>query len=777
MALTLPGIAWAWATGIALADQGGLPVWAALLVGAGCLGAALASLHLRVWTILLAAAASGALALHQSAPPASLSFQSQQGIVEGHVRRAGRTDSLAWLELIGAVGAGDLEVPRELRLVEGFDVRAQAPGLEELDARPGQRVRARVTVRAPQPTRNPGVRDRERAFRRSGQGTRAWLVDPELRVRQGRLGVRGVVERFRARRLAALSGGGEGRGLLRALGLGDRGTLSPETRRRFRSLGISHLLAVSGLHLAILAGLSFWLLAGLLRRSAWLSARMDTRRCALLSCLGSTGAYALLTGGGVPVQRAWVFFSVAVLASLILRTVGASSRLAAAALVVLVLEPAALFDPGAQLSFAAAAALLSSSHRSSPGGFQDLLRASATATAVTAPIAAWHFGSSAPTALLVNLLAVPWSGIVALPAALAAVALSTLPSGVFVSVGLGVCDALAGASLDAVAKLAELLPTPSAAPRAPTAILVVAAVALAVTRAKATRWRVLGAMVVSLGLVVAPPQRFDPEPPRLVALDVGQGDALLVQGVEGTLLVDAGAALPGRWDRGERDVLPALAALGVQRLALVIASHGDLDHRGGLPAVLEGIDVGRLWLPLGQRNSPDFEELIAVAHRRGIRVEARGAGSPALQLGDLRVQPLWPPSGFRPKRRNDASLVVRVEQGAHRVLLAGDIEARAEAALLASGTPLRAEILVVPHHGSRTSSTRAFLDRVAPRVAVISAPCVGRFPTPHVEVLKRLRDRGIQTWWTGRDGAVRISLAEPGVVRGQGSPRRGCGSR
>jgi len=450
--------------------------------------------------------------------------------------------------------------------------------------------------------------------------------------------------------------------------------------------------------------------------------------------------------------------------------------LAAAALVVLVLEPAALFDPGAQLSFTAAAALLAGGEAVPRSRFRSLLRASATATAATAPLAAWHFGGSAPAGLLVNLLAVPWTGVVLLPAALVAVALSTLPSSAAVSLGMGLCESLADLSLAAAVRLAEWLPGTPSAPAAPLWVAMSGLLGLWSTRARATRWRVAGALAVSAGLALAPAQRFDPEAPRLVALDVGQGDALLVQGTQGTLLVDAGAALPERWDRGERDVLPALAALGVRRLDLVIASHGDLDHRGGLPAVLRGIDVGRLWLPLGQADAPDFAALRAVARRRGIPVEERGAGSRPLQLGDLRVLPLWPPWGYRAANRNDASLVVRVERGPHSLLLPGDLEARGEAGLLASGVELAADILVVPHHGSRSSSTPAFLERVAARLAVISAPCAGRFPTPHIEVLERLRARDMDIWWTGRDGAVRVSLGETRRVRGQGRRRRGCGS-
>ncbi|NRA08510.1 MAG: DNA internalization-related competence protein ComEC/Rec2 [Myxococcales bacterium] len=779
MTPSLPGIACAWAVGIVFAELGALPAPLALLTGAAALGTGIGVPALRAHAVLWTAVAGGALALAVGADGDRLPRQPVESTLEGRVRGGGQHAGLAWLELEGVAGSGPVQPPERLRLVEVLDETGAAPGLQGFAALPGQRLRARALLRAPQPPRNPGTRDLEAAMRRSGREGRAWLVDPELLVAQGvpSAGAKQTALRLRARRLAALSGTGDARALLRALGLGDRSSLSQETREQFRSLGIGHLLAVSGLHLALVAGLAYRILARLLRGSAMLSARVDTRRWALFTCLWVAGVYALLTGFAVPVRRAWVFLAVGAGAALLVRPGRPAGRLAAAALAVLVAEPAALFEPGAQLSFAAAAALVAGVDAGARDGKHSLLWASATAMAVTAPLAAWHFGSSAPAGLIVNLVAIPWTGLVLLPAALAAVVLSALPGDPASGLGLEFCEALAGLSLAGVERLAAVLPGARATPTADVWVLAAGALGLATACTKRTHWRVLGALTVSGLLAVAPPQRFEPAPPRAVVLDVGQGDAVLVQGSQAALLVDAGGALAERWDRGERDVLPALAALGVSRLDLVVASHGDLDHRGGLPAVLRGIEVGRVWLPLGRGDSPDFEALRAVARRHGIPVEERGAGSPSQQFGDLHVSPLWPPPSYEAASRNDASLVVRVERGPRSLLLPGDLEARGEAALLASDAPLAAEVLLVPHHGSRSSSTPAFLAAVGARLAVISAPCVGRFPTPHAEVLTRLRARGTQVWWTGRDGAVRLSLGSTLAVRGQGRRREGCGSR
>jgi competence protein ComEC len=259
--------------------------------------------------------------------------------------------------------------------------------------------------------------------------------------------------------------------------------------------------------------------------------------------------------------------------------------------------------------------------------------------------------------------------------------------------------------------------------------------------------------------------------PRVVALDVGQGDAVLVQGARGALLVDGGTALPGGGDLGRAVVVPALAALGVRRLDVVAASHADLDHRGGLASVIGGVAVGELWLPHGGVADPGFASVVALARERGVLVRERGAGDPVAAVGDLAVESLWPPRDEGETRSdNDRSLVLRVVVAGTRVLLTGDLEAGAEAAL-AARADLRAEVLKLAHHGSRTSSTPAFLRAVGAEVAIASAPCLGRFRMPHPEVAGRVARGATSLWWTGRDGAVFVGLARPRTAVGLAGTR------
>ncbi|UCE87301.1 MAG: MBL fold metallo-hydrolase, partial [Deltaproteobacteria bacterium] len=266
-----------------------------------------------------------------------------------------------------------------------------------------------------------------------------------------------------------------------------------------------------------------------------------------------------------------------------------------------------------------------------------------------------------------------------------------------------------------------------------------------------------------------------PAPPRVAFLDVGQGDATLVQGARGAVLIDAGGVLPGGFDLGRDAVVPALAALGVARVDLLVATHADLDHRGGIPAVLERVPVGALWLPPGGVGDAAFAPVVAAARARGVPVFERGAGSAPERFGDVRVRPLWPPAGRRADSRNDRSLVVQAEVGGARVLLPGDLEASGEAALLASGAALRSEVLKLGHHGSRGATSPAFLEAVGAELAIASAACAGRFEMPHPQVLARARARRMAVWWTGRDGAVLVGLGATRSARGTGERRSHCG--
>ncbi len=704
--------------------------------------------------------------------------------LEGRVWRRGA----GWVDLASVRGVRpSAALPHRVRV----RVPATAPAVLGAAARGDLlRLRARVVPAAPQ--RNPGGRDLHRVLARRGIAAQAWLVVPPRVVRvhphppRGRLlRVAGAARRNAAEQLGARGSGGA---LLAALAFGARVELG-EQREAFRSLGLSHLLAISGLHLALVGLGSYRLgLRALLVTS--LRPRDDPRRGALLLSCVVTGAYALLAGGAVPVRRAWIMWLAFAATWWLRRPVRARAGLAAAAAVVLVTDPATLFDVGAQLSFTACFALSlgaeASRDRDSGGQRRALsrlrtalssgLRGSAEAIAATAPIAAAGVGVLSPWALVANAVAVPWTALVLLPSALVAGVALLLPDPLGGAL-IEACARVAEASVSAVAWGARRVPPALRCDPSGAALLAAAGLAFSVVRARRPIWKGLGAAAMPPLLAFWPAAPQLPPPPRAIFFDVGQGDAALVQGENAALLFDAGGIRPGGAGQGAYTVLPALAALGVRRLDVVVASHRDLDHRGGIARVLAEVAVGELWLPWGARDDPAFGELLEVAARRGVPVAERGRGSPPLIRGELRITPLWPPRLWRGSS-NDRSLVVRVDPigraAAHgrgreaSLLFAGDIETAAERALLADRAALRAAVLKLPHHGSRSSSSRRFLAAVAPRVAIASAARHHRFGMPHPEVRARVGVADASLWHTGRDGAVWVGMGPRLWVRAQG---------
>ncbi len=815
----LPAIATAHAVGIALADRFGPP---SLVCATGAAVGLLAAYRLgrrgaragSASALLLAFACLGAHGLViRAAPPRAPDGLAWSGeaVVEARVRRSMGVVSRSGLarrvelDAVRAVAEvaeaaesaeGSTAAPPTASLFAAVDDPAfvALEGLAE-----GDRLRARLRFAPLDSRANPGAADRATASRRRGLAARAELVHPGLLqpIDRERRPVWVGWGRWREGLVERLAEQGRGGRLLAALALGEGSAVVEADRGAASRLGLSHLLAVSGLHVAVVLATGFAAARRLLARCGRLARRRDVRPFALLFALAGAGAYAWLAGGRPPVVRAWVLAACVALGWVAGRRRAAPESLSAAALVVLARDPAALFDPGAQLSFAACAGLLA---RPVPADLPAALDAEAEpraslparlaaafarsiwvtcgAVAATAPVLALHAGRASPWSLVTNGLAVPWTSLVLLPTSLVSAGLAAAgpaSPGSWRAEWLSACAAFARLHLDALRGVAEWLPVlpvashaslGEAAPPALPFLLVAAGLAVLAVRARRMSSRLVGCVVTVAGLALAPTPGIDPPPPRVVVLDVGQADAVLVQGRDASILVDAGGAIPGRWDAGSQVVLPALRALGVSRLAALALTHADLDHRGGAAAVLSGLPVEELWLPAGAEHEPAWGELARLARDRGGRVRWRSNADPAERIGDLRVEVLWPPPGAaRSDSRNEGSLVLAIAAGAGRVLSTGDAGRETEDALLGSGTPLRASLLKVGHHGSGGGSSGRFLEAVDAGVALVSAPCPGRAGLPDAGVLGRLVAAGSEVGWTGRDGALLASLAEPGRWR------------
>jgi len=589
----------------------------------------------------------------------------------------------------------------------------------------GQRIAASLKVHPATGFRNPGTFDYAAHLAREGVRVVATaraesltlLDDPSppwaVRVKRASMTAMG-------RALPPTSAA-----LLAGLLLGERTELPRDIDDAFRRAGVYHVLAVSGFNVALLAA-AVWALCRL--------AHLPRRASAATAIVVVIG-FALVVGPSPSVLRA-VVMAVLVLAALLLeRDASVTNSLAVAALAILAVRPGDLFDPGFQLSFAATLGIVVAPlPRSAVFG---ALGVSAAAQLAVLPVALTHFNQLSTIGVVANLGVVPLAGAATI-VGLVAVALSFLS------------ETVGGVAFDAVWPVLLLLRGVVAlAARVPGAVVHLPApgwiavtcylggLALLLvwyeTRARDGRRSplLLGIVLLALAVGVAawPLVRPSDGRLRLTVLDVGQGDAIVIETPDGrTILVDAGSGGPMRLDAGERVVAPFLWNRGVLRLGGAAVTHDDADHAGGMPAVRRLFRIDEQWTGADAPSEPRrFGRALVTA-----------------------LPPLDAPGG----RRNDAALVLRIEMGLVSFLLASDIGAAREHELVASGTRLGSTVLKVAHHGSRSSTTLEFLRAVRPTVAAISVGARNPYGHPDPAVLARLAEAGAQISRTDRDGAV-----------------------
>ncbi|MBP9904187.1 MAG: DNA internalization-related competence protein ComEC/Rec2 [Rhodoferax sp.] len=525
-------------------------------------------------------------------------------------------------------------------------------------------------------------------------------------------------------------------GLIAALVVGDQRAIDRDDWLVFRATGVAHLVSISGLHITMFAWLAARVVGWLWRRSSWLCLRLPAVHAALLGGVGLALFYALFSGFGVPAQRTILMLACVGLLRLSgTRWPWPSVWLLACAAVV-VLDPWAMLQAGFWLSFVAVGILFATDyealkrHENWAGGhFYTFFMEQWVITLALTPLSLLLFGQVSLVGIPANALAIPWITLLVTPAAMLGVLLP----------GLWEMTAIAVSWMMLV--LAWLAGLPWAVWSVAQAPLWAAVVALLGGFVMAMRlpWslRVLGLPmvlpVVWWQMPVPAWGEFD-----VLAADVGQGSAVLVRTSGHALMFDAGPRYGEGSDAGQRVLAPMLRALGVQ-LDTLLLSHRDSDHVGGAPAVL------------AMQSGTTLLSSFADAAESGVLCRAgqhwRWDGV------DFRVlHP--PPEMLQPQRNtNAASCVLHVSNGESAALLTGDIEVAQEAGLAATNL-VKADLLVVPHHGSKTSSSAQFLDAVSPRVAVVQAGYRNRFGHPDPLVLARYRERGILVLDTPHCGAV-----------------------
>ena len=692
--------------------------------------------------------------------------------------------------------------------------REPRPGLELADAPPGlaaevigprslhrgDRVRGLARLRLPEAPRNPGARDPRPALRRRGLAATGALDAEGLTVLARGPPLYRWLDELRAHfsdRCATVCRTPERAALVAALGVGDRSAIAPELDEELAASGLVHLLSSAGLHLAAAAWLSRRLALVLAQRLPGAGRRRDHAWSALFGLPAAIGQV-LLLGVPWPALRAGVSAGLALSAPALGRRTDGLTALWASAAACALGDPASLYDLSLQLSLFGVFGLIAVAPRlrelwpvqpPDPGtswrakpvrlAAEEVLRlfcASLAAALCTAPLLAAAFHRVSLVSAAANALAL-WPGLVALPAAALAVPVDALFQPAALPL-FWLADGLAGLVLEASTRFASL-PHATLRPGAPDVLDQVLWVALVALLAglpgplgnrpgtprprPRTRWlraALPAALLLALGGARAV---LRGELLEATFLSVGQGDAALLRFPGGAaVLIDAGGDLrglpaphgAGRRDPGARDVLPALAELGVSRLALVVLTHPHPDHAGGLPAVLRALPVDELWLT-GEPGPGEIGAVIRrLAEARGVRVRVPSPGD-RFEAGGAWAEVLAPDPRWSPDRStNDNSLVLRIIHGDVALLLAGDAEALEEAQLAQGTRPLGARLLKAGHHGSRTSTTDAFLRAVAPEAVVFSAGAQNLFGFPHPEVVARARALGARVFSTAAAAVI-----------------------
>lgn len=669
---------------------------------------------------------------------------------------------------------------------------------------PGDRAQATVRLRRPRNFGNPGEFDYE-AFlaRRQIYVTAFAMSDTAWRRDEAPGGLLSLVTAWRTAIRASLSASlvGSPRAITAALIIGDTASLPPPLWERYARTGVAHVLSISGLHISLVATAAYAALRWIMSRSEWLLLCANVPKLTLASSVIPVVVYGVLAGSSAPTLRSIVMVAVLALGTLLSRRRDWLTSLAAAALIISVLWPGAVFEISFQLSFMSVLTIMIGTQpivawwrrweavrlvRLRPDAWRwRMVRAlvltlgtTVCAAVGTAPLTAYHFNQVSLITLVANPLVIPLLGIV--PVSTGLLASVCVPFAPVVATVLFQIGGLFIACADAVVALLAQVPGAAVRTVSPTLF------ELAVTYA------LLGAAILLTGrartivlllcatLLIADGgywywERFHRARLRVTFLSVGQGDCAVVELPGSSVMVIDGGGLGGSFDVGERIIAPYLWGRKIGRVDTLVLSHAEHDHYGGLtflarvfrPRALwwngvpgQGRQLRELWTTLDEHNVP------ALAIQRGFRTRIDGVDIAALA-----------PDATASGSLNDRSLVLRLRYGPTVLLFTGDIEADGERRLLDSPTnEVSATILKVPHHGSRTSSSALLLGAVQPAIVVISAGFENRFHMPHAAVLERYAAGNVAVWRTDHDGAVVVEVRADGAITVTGTradlPRR-----
>lgn len=750
----------------------------ALLAG---IGACLALPGLPAWPVLALSLASG-IAIAWRSPPAGLvgvllfgfGFAGLHAASALHRQIPGALEGKAH-DLSGRIVGLPLHDARRTRfefLVDGdatqpAALRGKRVRLASFDDDPdaraglaaGSRWRFQVQLRAPQALRNPGGNDGEKQAMAARLAATGYVLESALATRLAP--PRGINAWREAMSMRIGEMASPSSRFVRALALGDTRGLTDDDWSRLRAAGLTHLIAISGFHVGLVAGFFallgaafWWLFPGLCRH---LPRPFAAGACAAAGAFG----YAAMTGFSLPTMRTAVMIAALVAARCLRRRQRLADTLALGCIVLLLLDPLAILGTGFWLSFAGVAWLLwclpADQGPQRWAMLHGFVAAQAVATLGLLPLTVMLFGQASFAGPLANIAAVPWWSLVVIPLALLGVLAESLHA------GWG--DALWRLSAQAFDLLWPVLVRVADSP-------------LAMAWLPEARWFALPLALLSAFWLMLPrgvpgkplalllwlpllwPPRDLPKPGEveLAVIDVGQGLSVLVRTARHSLLYDMGPAVRDGFDAGERAVVPALHALGVRHLDAAMLSHGDNDHAGGWGSIAKVFPVAALLAPAGSP-APGLAACVA---------------GQSWEWDGVRFRVLHPTPWF-PYLGNEASCVLRIETAHGSVLITGDIGTVIESKLLdAVPQTLRSDVVLVPHHGSAGSSSEEFVTAVHAKLALVSSGAGNRFGHPKPRVVKRWCDSGAEVVDTARAGALRVWLGRSGL---QLDERRGSRPR
>lgn len=694
-------------------------------------------------------------------------------IIEGHLVSEPEVQARGWRAEMAVISvcAGDTTWKTSGRMLVRF-------GEKIAQATYGDVMVLRVVPTLPEPARNPGGFDYQQYLFLRGIRALAYVSrDDQILVKevgtgswwmQGVIPVRKIIQGAIEQNL---SGGPAG--LLKGILLGDKRSVPTEVRDVFSRCGVNHVLAVSGLHVGLIASVVFFGLkvCGVGRgATTWITVLMLV-------------VYALVTGMPPSVIRASVMASLIILGRLGEWESDGWNALGVAGLVGLIARPADILDVGFQLSFAATGGIMlfyrplldclpQWGGRFMAQAIWAPLAVSLAAQLTTMPFIVTYFGVVSVVGLVANLIIVPLVGIAAGLGLVSVFVYPLLPmvvvwfngaNWVILKGAIGLAQFMASVSWAAID-----------VPHLPWFLWGIYGLGtllfLPLFRQRPYRIYVFSGVLLCANYGVWQPIWVGPRHMEMFVLDIGQGDAIFMRFPNGkTMLVDGGIRTQ-HMDMGNRVVLPFLRSQGISHIDVVVGSHAHSDHIGGLIAVLERVHVGH-YLDSGQpANTWTAREVRRLVSEKGVRYHAVAAGDSLVGLGGVGGVVLHPVADFVSDEDgvshglNNGSVVMRFTYLGRSILLTGDIEHETDGALLRWNERLRADILKAAHHGSRTSSTQAFLNGVRPSWVAVSCGIKNKFRHPSPDVIDRYAQMGIHIMRTDLSGAIRFFIGEEGIT-------------